>query len=222
MEKIKAILFDLDGTLVDTAIDMILALEILANNNGINKKLPIADYRPYISKGAAALVHALFPELEQGDQEQLRQQYLKIYQAQLNSNNQLFNGVSDLLSLLNQNKLPWGIVTNKPSWLTLPLVQNIRTLDAAQVVISADEVGLSKPDPKPLLIAAESINIDPHYILYLGDAQSDIKAAHAAGMQSAIALWGYLAPEDRPERWLANFAFKEPGMLAAELNKHLL
>lgn len=200
---ITAVLFDLDGTLVDTAIDMIQALETLAQQHGIERSLPVADYRQYISKGAAALVQALFPELEQGDKEALRQEYLTIYQKQLNQNNQLFDGIPELLQTLQEQNIPWGIVTNKPSWLTNPLVAAIDAFNHAQVVISADEVGIAKPNPKPLLAAAEQMNIDPATTLYLGDAESDITAANAAGMVSAIAMWGYIAPDDQPNQWPA-------------------
>ena len=219
MTKIKAVLFDLDGTLVDTAIDMIKALETLAKNHGIEKALPTADYRQYISKGSAALVHALFPELEQGNKETLRLEYLDIYKKQLNSHNQLFDGIPELLKHLDDNNIPWGIVTNKPGWLTAPLVATIPEFESAQVVISADEVGVSKPDPKPLLVAAEQMNIDPSTTAYLGDAESDITAANAAGMVSMIANWGYIAPDDTPESWQSNSEFNCAADLVASLEE---
>ena len=219
MKTIKAVLFDLDGTLVDTAIDMIKALETLAKNHGIEKALPTADYRQYISKGSAALVHALFPELEQGNKETLRLEYLDIYKKQLNSHNQLFDGIPELLKHLDDNHIPWGIVTNKPGWLTAPLVATIPEFKTAQVVISADEVGVSKPDPKPLLVAAEQMNIDPSTTAYLGDAESDITAANAAGMVSMIANWGYIAPDDSPKTWQSNSEFNCAADLVASLEE---
>lgn len=210
MKPVHAVLFDLDGTLVDTAIDMIKALETLANNHGIHKSLPTADYRQYISKGSAALVHALFPELAQGNKEQLRLEYLKIYKKQLNSHNHLFDGVPELLKHLDDKNIPWGIVTNKPGWLTAPLVATIPEFKTAQVVLSADEVGVAKPNPKPLLIAAEQMNIDPSTTAYIGDAESDITAANAAGMMSLTANWGYIAPDDEPDTWQAQLALNHP------------
>jgi len=205
-----AILFDLDGTLMDTAVDMIHALARLADNHRIDHQLNVADYRQYISRGAVALVKSVFGDPPASQLEQLRQEYLVIYQQQLNTHSQLFNGMDQVLAQLDSRQIPWGIVTNKPSWLARPIVAHCTELSAAQVLICADEVGVSKPDPKPLLLAAEHMGLDHASTLYLGDAQSDIDAAHAAGMQSGIALWGYLAPDDQPNDWMAHHRFATP------------
>ena len=209
-KPVEAVLFDLDGTLMDTAVDMIHALVTLADNHQVEHQLNVADYRQYISKGAVALVKSVFDDPSPEMLEQLRLEYLEIYQQQLNTHSQLFEGIADLLQHLNQNNIAWGIVTNKPSWLAKPIVHNTLELQQSQVLICADEVGVGKPNPKPLLLAAEKMNLKHEHTLYLGDAQSDIVAAHAAGMQSAIALWGYLAPEDMPEEWLAHFSMESP------------
>ncbi|MFC3195190.1 HAD family hydrolase [Marinicella sediminis] len=211
-----AILFDLDGTLMDTAVDMIHALARLADNHRIDHQLNIAEYRQYISKGAVALVKSVFNDPSAERLEQLRLEYLEIYQQQLNTHSHLFNGVAELLSHLDQTDTPWGIVTNKPSWLARPIVANTTQLARSQVLICADEVGVAKPDPKPLLTAAGHMALNHSSTLYLGDARSDIDAAHAAGMQSGIALWGYLAPDDEPDDWLAHHRFETP----LELLKH--
>lgn len=208
--SIEAILFDLDGTLIDTAIDMIHALATLAETHHIKHDFNVENYRQYISQGAVALVKSVFDNPSPNQLEQLRLQYLEIYQKQLNTHSQLFDGIAELIYHLDSNNIPWGIVTNKPSWLANPIVANTVELRNSQVLICADEVGVSKPDPKPLLLAAEQMNLNHTNTLYLGDAQSDIDAAHAAGMQSAIALWGYLAPEDKPEEWLAHQRFNHP------------
>jgi phosphoglycolate phosphatase len=205
-----AILFDLDGTLMDTAVDMIHALARLADNHRIDHQLNVADYRQYISKGAVALVKSVFNDPSPESLEQLRKEYLEIYQQQLNTHSQLFKGMDQVLSHLNNEKVPWGIVTNKPSWLARPIVAHNNELAGSQVLICADEVGVSKPDPKPLLLAAKQMGLDHASTLYLGDARSDIDAAHAAGMQSGIALWGYLAPDDQPDDWLAHHRFESP------------
>ena len=205
-----AILFDLDGTLMDTAVDMIHALARLADKHQIDHQLNVADYRQYISRGAVALVKSVFGDPPAAQLEQLRQEYLVIYQQQLNTHSQLFNGMDQVLTHLDSRQIPWGIVTNKPSWLARPIVAHCAELSASQVLICADEVGVSKPDPKPLLLAAEQMGLDHASTLYLGDAQSDIDAAHAAGMQSGIALWGYLAPDDQPNDWMAHHRFKSP------------
>lgn len=209
--KISNVLFDLDGTLMDTAVDMIHALMQLADNHGIDHNLNVAEYRQYISKGAVALVKSVFDNPSKELLEQLRIEYLKIYQKQLNTHSQLFDGIAELLKHLDQNNIPWGIVTNKPSWLAKPIVDNTSELNSSRILVCADEVGIAKPDPKPLIFAAEAMQITHSDTLYLGDAKSDIDAAHAAGMQSGIAMWGYLAPEDKVEEWLAHFRFHEPG-----------
>lgn len=211
--EINSVLFDLDGTLMDTAVDMIHALMHLADNHGIEHQLNVADYRQYISKGAVALVKSVFADPSAELLEQLRLEYLDIYQQQLNTHSQLFDGIADLLLHLDRRSIPWGIVTNKPSWLAKPIVENTNELNASRILVCADQVGIAKPHPKPLLHAAEAMQIIHAQTLYLGDAKSDIDAAHAAGMQSGIALWGYLAPEDKPDEWLAHFRFGKPGEL---------
>lgn len=209
----QAILFDLDGTLIDTAVDMIHALARLADNHDIKHNLNVAEYRQYISQGAVALVKTVFNNPSHDELQILRKEYLEIYQQQLNTHSQLFEGIKSLIQHLDQQKIPWGIVTNKPSWLAKPIVANTPELALSQVLICADEVGVGKPDPQPLLLAAKQMGLNLEHTLYLGDAQSDIDAAHAAGMQSAIALWGYLAPEDKPESWLAHHRFNGPNDL---------
>ncbi len=210
MDKYQAILFDLDGTLIDTAVDMIHALAQLADNHQINHQLNVAEFRQYISLGAVALVKSVFSDPDPEELETLRQEYLVLYQQQLNTHSQLFDGVGDLIAHLDQQQTPWGIVTNKPSWLAKPIVQHTTALKNSQVLICADDVGVGKPDPKPLLVAAEHMGLNHAHTLYLGDAQSDVDAAHAAGMQSAIAMWGYLAPDDKPDEWLAHHRFAWP------------
>ena len=206
----NAVLFDLDGTLIDTAIDMIHALTTLADKHDIQHNLNVADYRQYISQGAVALVKSVFDNPTPEKLAQLRQEYLDIYQLQLNTHSKLFPGIEALIQQLDQNNIPWGIVTNKPSWLAKPILANTPELAQSKVLICADQVGIGKPDPKSLFHAAELMGLTLATTLYLGDAKSDIDAAHAAGMQSAIAMWGYLAPEDKPNEWLAHFRFEHP------------
>lgn len=210
LRRYQAALFDLDGTLIDTAVDMIHALMQLADQYGIRHQLNVADYRQYISKGAVALVKSVFNQPSPTELESLRKEYLTIYQQQLNTHSQLFAGINSLITHLNQLSIPWGIVTNKPSWLAKPIVSSTPELSRSQVLVCADEVGQAKPHPEPLLHAANHMAIKPQHTLYLGDAESDILAAHAAGMASAVALWGYLAPEDAPLQWNAHHLFEHP------------
>ncbi|TDR23670.1 HAD family hydrolase [Marinicella litoralis] len=216
--KYHAVLFDLDGTLIDTAVDMIYALATLADNHSIKHSLNVAEYRQYISQGAVALVQSVFNNPPPKELKLLRSEYLEIYQRQLNTHSQLFEGVAALINHLDEHETPWGIVTNKPSWLAQPIVANTPELINAKILVCADEVGVAKPDPKPLIHAAQAMNIQVATTLYLGDAQSDIDAAHAAGMLSAIAMWGYLAPEDKPEEWLAHHRFSHPELMIKSMH----
>ena len=215
--QFSAVLFDLDGTLVDTAIDMIHALATLADKHQIEHNLNVSEFRQYISKGAVALVKSVFNDPPAELLESLRKEYLEIYQQQLNTHSKLFDGIAEMIKHLDQNQIPWGIVTNKPSWLAKPVVAAINELKTTKVLICADEVGVAKPDPKPLLLAAEKMNINPATTLYLGDAQSDIDGAHNAGMHSAVAMWGYLAPEDHVEEWGAGYRYEQPTYLIQSL-----
>ena len=208
--KFKAVLFDLDGTLIDTAVDMIHALSRLADNHQIDHQLNVAEFRQYISRGAVALVKSVFNDPEPQQLEVLRKEYLAIYQQQLNTHSQLFDGIAEMIKHLDQQQVPWGIVTNKPSWLAIPIVAATSALNGSKILVCADEMGIAKPHPKPLLHAASQMGLNAATTLYLGDAQSDIDAAHAAGMQSGIAMWGYLAPEVRVEEWGAHFRFGSP------------
>ncbi len=210
MNQYKAILFDLDGTLIDTAVDMIHALARLADNHQVEHQLNVAEFRQYISKGAVALVKSVFNDPAPALLEQLRKEYLEIYQQQLNTHSQLFEGIAEMIAHLDQSQTPWGIVTNKPSWLAIPIVQATTELNNSKILVCADQVGIAKPNPKALHHAAEQMGLVHANTLYLGDAKSDIDAAHAAGMQSGIAMWGYLAPEDRIEEWGAHFRFAVP------------
>lgn len=213
----RAVLFDLDGTLIDTATDMLLTLSQLADEHQQPHNINIADYRGFITHGSAALIESIFGRPPQPERDRLQKRYLDLYQQNLNKNTQLFAGVAELLNHLNQVNIPWGIVTNKPAWLARPIVTHLPELTAGQVLICADEIGHSKPHPKPITRALESMQIKADETLYLGDAESDILAAHAAGTASAIALWGYLHDHDQPEQWQAHHIFNSPLELLALL-----
>ncbi|KAA3640160.1 MAG: HAD family hydrolase [Proteobacteria bacterium] len=206
----RAVLFDLDGTLIDTATDMLLTLSQLADEHQQPHNINIADYRGFITHGSAALIESIFGRPPQAQRDRLQKRYLELYQQNLNQNTHLFEGVGELLSHLNQANIPWGIVTNKPAWLAKPIVAHLPELAAGRVLICADEVGHSKPHPEPIKQALKDMQVNASETLYLGDAESDILAAHAAGTQSAIALWGYLHDHDRPEHWQAHHNFTSP------------
>ena len=200
----KGILFDLDGTLVDTAIDMIAALKALAAEHGIDIDPDYNEYKELITHGSRAIVTSIFGHLKLAEIKTLQQQYLHIYQELLNQNSDLFAGMDAVIKHLDKHRIPWGIVTNKPAYLATPLVNSLPALKQCGVLIGGDTTAHAKPHPVPILQALKSLSLDPQISWYIGDAQSDITAANAAQMNSAIALWGYLSKKDTPSKWKAN------------------
>ncbi|TGE81412.1 haloacid dehalogenase [Pseudoalteromonas sp. KS88] len=206
-----AFIFDLDGTLLDTADDLGAALNtVLVSHN-----LPTVSadiYRPAASNGAVALLQAGFGDLwlNQEDQNALRQQLLTAYSDNIAVHSRCFDGVAQLLLALEKKNIKWGIMTNKPSFLTIPLISQIKTLHNAQAVVSGDTLEVAKPSPLPLLHTAELLAVDPRRCLYIGDAERDIQAAKAAGMRSATALWGYVPSESDALDWNADFNWQSP------------
>ena len=196
----RALLLDLDGTLLDTAPDMGGALNELLIENG-RAPLPAETIRPQVSHGSARLVSIGFPEARDADYERLRLRFLDIYATRLADETRPFPGSLELLAELDRRDLPWGIVTNKPGWLTDPLLETLGLARRAACVISGDTLPERKPHPMPLLHAAERIRVDPRHCVYAGDAERDIQAARAAGMTAVIAAYGYIGDDENPGGW---------------------
>lgn len=206
----QALLFDLDGTLLDTADDLGAALNTVLRNHQ-HPEVSRDIYRPAASNGAAALLAAGFKESwAQQPQEQLLQELVTQYAANIATYTRCFVGIEQLLIALDNKAIPWGIMTNKPGFLTDPLVKAIPALKNAQIVISGDTLAESKPSPLPLLYCAEKMNVDPSHCLYIGDAQRDIQAGKAANMHTATALWGYVPSIDEALAWNADFNWHSP------------
>lgn len=200
----KGILFDLDGTLVDTAIDMLQALKLLAAENGINVEPEYHKYKELITYGSRAIVTSIFGELEDSKFTILQKRYLEIYENILVVDSQLFPEVAGVINRLDENKTPWGIVTNKPTYLAKPLLSSLPQLKNCQIILGGGSTHYSKPHPQPLKKAIEYIQIDAAKSWYIGDALSDIQAGNAAGMKTAVAMWGYLRQQDKPQDWQAD------------------
>jgi phosphoglycolate phosphatase len=196
-----ACLFDLDGTLLDTAPDMVGALNSLRAEEGL-EPIPFGKARPQVSHGAAALVRLGFPHV--AEREPLRLRYLDLYRARVAQQTQPFAGVTELLATLEQSGIAWGVVTNKPGWLTAPLLEALDFGRCAGVIVSGDTVAERKPHPLPLLHAAQALGRAPGECLYVGDAERDVQAAVAAGMPVLVALFGYIEPREEPRRWPAD------------------
>lgn len=206
----KLILFDLDGTLMDTAPDMGAALNALRAEHKL-PSLAQDRIRPHVSHGMPALLKLGFG-LEPQDTRyaEMRGRYLAIYQANLAKDTRLFHGIDVLLDKLERLGLSWGVVTNKPGGLTEPLLDTFKLRDRAACVVSGDTTPRRKPFPDPLLYACKLCGVEPGDSVYVGDAQRDVEAAHAAGMRAVVALYGYLAEDEMPAAWKAEHMIKHP------------
>ena len=215
---IRTILFDLDGTLLDTAPDLAAALNTVLEENQ-RATLPFEHIRPVVSHGGIALIKRGF-ELQQDDPhfEPLRQRLLAVYRENISRHTSLFPGMEKVLQEIEQRGLNWGVVTNKPGWLTDPLLKDLQLYERAACVVSGDTLQERKPHPAPLLHACMLANSLPAQCLYVGDAQRDIEAGKNAGMYTMIALFGYFTEEDQPHTWGATHTIDEPGELLAWLD----
>lgn len=211
----KAVLFDLDGTLADTAPDLGHALNLQRERHGL-PPLPQEIIRPYASHGTVGLFDVGFGLTPQDARfEPMREEYLALYTANLCLHTQLFPGIAELLDKLEGKGIAWGVVTNKPARFTNPLLEQLGLIGRAASIISGDTCSHPKPHPEPLLCAAREIDVAPQSCLYVGDAERDIEAARAAGMFALIADYGYLGAADRPETWGAQGRIDTPlGILA--------
>jgi phosphoglycolate phosphatase len=210
LENIRAVLFDLDGTLVDTAPDLGHALNLQRTRHGL---APLADelIRPQASHGARGLLELGFG-LHPDDARfpAMREEFLELYAANICRHSRPFPGISELLDALEQRGLAWGVVTNKPARFTEPLMSILDLAERATCIVSGDTCPQPKPHPAPMLAAAELCNALPAQCLYLGDAERDIQAATAAAMPALVAAWGYLDAADQPHTWGAHAEIHRP------------
>ena len=200
----RAFLLDLDGTLADTAPDLAAALNAVLVEQG-RAPMPFENVRPFVSYGAPRLVRIGFgEELDEAEFELLRGRLLHHYRAGICDETTLFPGIGDLLDRIEATGLAWGVVTNKPGWLTEPLLDELGLLSRAGSVISGDTLTRRKPHPDPLLRAASDLAIDAAECAYIGDAQRDIEAGKAAGMFTIAASWGYIPDDEDVNDWDAH------------------
>lgn len=207
---IRTVLFDLDGTLADTAPDLGYALNTLLAEQG---RPVLADdaIRPVASHGAVALIELGFGLAREDPHfPPLRARFLEIYRAHLTRATRLFPGMREVLDLLVQRGCNWGIVTNKPAFLTDPLIDQLGLKDEVACVVSGDTTTNRKPHPGPMLHACRLAGSQPAECLYIGDAARDIEAGKAAGMKTLIAAFGYIGETDHPETWGADGMIKKP------------
>jgi len=199
---VRSVLFDLDGTLADTAGDLAAALNRLRADHSFDP-LPLSALRPHASHGARGLLSAGFAVgVEHPEYPALRDAFLAYYESALSRHTQLFAGAQHVLETIALRGLRWGIVTNKASRFTLPLLEQMAFASGAGTVICGDTTPHSKPHPAPLLAAAAALAVVPARCVYVGDAERDVEAGRAAGMKTLVATYGYIRDEDVPERWM--------------------
>ena len=204
----KAVLFDLDGTLADTAPDLAAAVNLMRSQRGL-EPAPYLSLRPFASAGARGLIGAGFQVTpEDTEYEDMRLEFLANYESAIAVHSKLFNGVHELLSGLESLGVVWGIITNKAARFTDPLIPQIG-LNHAACVISGDTTPFAKPHPEPLFEAARRIQIQATDCWYVGDDLRDIQAAKAAGMSSIAAAWGYCGATE-PTHWKADAILDSP------------
>ncbi len=198
---IDSVLFDLDGTLVDTAPDMGHALNTLLGEHG---REPLAPdiIRPWVSHGSRGLIFLGFGEEPGGDHfEEYKARFLSLYENRVCVDSRLFEGMNEVLEHLESHGLPWGIVTNKPHYLTTALLEALGLQARVACVVSGDTIAERKPHPAPLLHACRQMRRTPEQCIYVGDAQRDIEAGIRAGMSTLVALFGYLNDIEDPTAW---------------------
>ena len=214
---IEAVLFDLDGTLADTAPDLGYALNQQRIARGLST-IPLELIRTEASAGARGLLGLGFNiSPSDSDYPDMREEFLDLYAARLCHDTQLFPGVSELLDQLDIRKLPWGIVTNKPARFAKPLIHLLGLSQRAACLISGGDTTHSKPHPEPLLTASHALAVAPDTCIYLGDDMRDVEASLAAGMEPVIARYGYLGNGHPPESWGARYLIDHPRELLAYL-----
>ncbi|MDP5291137.1 HAD-IA family hydrolase [Oceanimonas sp. CHS3-5] len=201
---LKAVLFDLDGTLLDTAGDMGAAANHVITGLGLTA-LPDEVLACTTSDGFYALLRAGIPPalIEQHGLEALRDRMLSFYRKNLCHHTRPYAGVPELLDWLNQSDIPWGVVTNKPRALTEPLLAELPLFARCGVTVSADTLAVKKPHPAPLLHAADRLGVTAGHCVYVGDHRRDIEAGLAAGMSTLAAGWGYVSAGEDPYSWQA-------------------
>ncbi|WP_024870700.1 HAD-IA family hydrolase [Tolumonas lignilytica] len=216
--RFSAVLFDLDGTLLDTAPDLGAAANHVLTQIG---KAPLSDQviRQTASDGALALIKAGLSEAEQTEHDLtvLRQQLLDHYAQHLYVGTRPYDGMVELIGWLNTRAIPWGVVTNKPAFLTEPLLAQVIELPQCAVTVSADTLPVRKPNPEPLWYACHQIGVSSANCLYVGDHIRDIEAGRNAGMTTAVASWGYLAQDENVSCWNADIVLADPHHLLAWL-----
>ncbi len=214
---VRSILFDLDGTLADTAPDLAFALNQLRLVRGM-PELSVVDLRIHASSGARGLLHEGFGiRPEDAGYIEMRDEFLDIYERNLARSSALFPGVPSLLDEIEDRGMAWGIVTNKAERFTFPLLRALELMDRARCVICGDTTPYSKPHPAPMIEALSRLGAVANECIYVGDDERDVQAGHAAGMNVVVVRYGYLGNGRPPEEWGADVYIDSPEELVPVL-----
>ena len=219
--RLRAVLFDMDGTLVDSAPDFIAVCQAMR----AARDLPPLDpqrIRDQVSGGARAMVACTFDLAPEHPQfEALRLEFLDRYQNHCAELTRPFAGIPELLADLERARLRWGVATNKPLRYAEPIMQRLQLAERAAVLVCPEHVSRSKPDPEMLLLACAKLALDPREVLYVGDDARDIEAGRAAGTRTVAVRYGYIHPDDNPAHWGADLVIDHPGELREVLDRAL-
>ncbi|MCQ2031271.1 N-acetylmuramic acid 6-phosphate phosphatase MupP [Stutzerimonas zhaodongensis] len=217
--RLRAILFDMDGTLLDTAPDFIAVTQAMRTSRGLDR-VPDQHVRDVVSGGARAMVLSAFAVDPMSDEfETLRLEFLDRYQEHCAVESCLYEGMAELLVEIEQAGLIWGVVTNKPLRFAEPIMQQLGLASRSAVLVCPDHVSKSKPDPEPMTLACEQLGLDPATVLFVGDDLRDIESGRAAGSRTAAVRYGYIHPDDNPDAWGADIVVEHPLELRAYLNQ---
>lgn len=219
--RLRAVLFDMDGTLLDSAPDFIAICQAMRAERGL---APIDEQliRDQVSGGARAMVATSFAMDPQAEQfEALRLEFLERYQEHCAVLTRPFDGIEQLLANIEQAKLLWGVVTNKPLRFAEPIMQRLGLAERSAILICPDHVKHSKPDPEPMILACSQLGLDPASVLFVGDDLRDIESGRAAGTKTAAVTYGYIHPDDNPRHWGADLVVDHPLELCAVLDQAL-
>jgi phosphoglycolate phosphatase len=209
-QNIQAVLFDLDGTLIDSAPDLGAAVDQMRVGRGMTS-LPLVHYRPMAGAGARGMIRLAFgftPEHPEYDA--MKEEFFRNYEACMTQRTFAFEGVEQMIDKLVAAQLPWGVVTNKSKRFAEPLTLAMPLFQTAAVVISGDTTPYAKPHPEPLLEAARRLGVAPTACVYVGDDERDIVAGHAAGMKTVAATYGYLGAQSDVQKWQAHASIQSP------------
>ena len=212
---LDAVLFDLDGTLVDSAPDLVAAMQRMCRELG-QPEPDTAGVRAAVSKGGRAMLRRGLPGLDDARYDALLPRFLDLYAADIAQLSRPFDGVDALIRAIEARGARWGVVTNKPGWLARPLLQQLGWSTRSAALVSGDCLAVKKPDPAPILRACELAGVAPQRCAYVGDDLRDIEAGRAAGMLTVAAAWGYLDGED-PQAWAADWVARSAQELHAAL-----